>query len=100
MDTILNSPVISRYICKEKIEAYAKDLEAWLIKHHSRKYLGFTDHFAIKVENEKTFNEVVEAFKSYCIESKGEAPGTYCAQNAWSKDCGCVTEDAPKIARQ
>lgn len=75
METILSSAVLAKYISQPKIDSYKTDLDTWLAIHDARKYLGPTDHFAIKVENETMLDTVVEAIRPYCLDKCGNTPG-------------------------
>jgi predicted metalloenzyme YecM len=75
MHNIFKSQIISKYFSKEKLETYFKDLKKWLKDFSLEDYVGFPDHFAIKVENEEKFNELVNEFKNFCINKIGSTPG-------------------------
>jgi len=75
METILNSSVISKYISQVKIDSYKIDMDQWFEKSAAKKFLGRTDHFAIKVENEIMLNNVVQAIKPFCLSRSGNTPG-------------------------
>ncbi len=74
-ETVLNSDKISEYLSEESLASYKKDLDTWVSEFGMGLYMGSVDHFAVKVENEEKFEEMVLALKPYCIDKQGETPG-------------------------
>lgn len=75
MKSILDSSVISRLISRESILNFEKFFDIWVEKAGVEKFLEFPDHFAIKVETESELHNLVEEFKIFCVDKKGETPG-------------------------